>query len=134
MQTLQVLKYIKGYNRLAGPFGTMPQEPWHPGKGAKPDHVIQLIAGNCAPMQVIKQPEHGRTSTTDKQKLIIFSDKLWLIANNSNSLSRSKSIIRNNLGLCKCSEIYLIWNFQKHCHGSCGIKIWIWQGKICQTN
>ena len=24
--------------------GAMPQEPWNPGKGAKPDHVIQL---NC---------------------------------------------------------------------------------------
>ena len=43
-----------------GPFGTMPQEPWHPGKGAKPDRVIQLDLGKCAPMQVIKQPEHGR--------------------------------------------------------------------------
>ena len=26
----------------AGLFETMPQEPWHPGKGAKPDFVIQL--------------------------------------------------------------------------------------------
>ena len=25
-------------------------------------------AGKCAPMQVIKQPEHGRTSTTEEQK------------------------------------------------------------------
>ena len=25
-------------------------------------------AGKCAPMQVIKQPEHGRTSTTEGQK------------------------------------------------------------------
>ena len=29
----------------ASQFGTMPQEPWHPGKGAKPDCVIQLNSG-----------------------------------------------------------------------------------------
>ena len=51
-----------------GPFGTMPQEPLHRGKGAKPDRVIQSIAGKCTSMQVIKQPEHGRTSTTVEQK------------------------------------------------------------------
>ena len=26
--------------------------------------------------------------------------------------------MRNNLSLCKHSEIYLIYNFQKHCNGS----------------
>ena len=25
-------------------------------------------AGKCVPMEVIKQPEHGRTSTTEEQK------------------------------------------------------------------
>ena len=35
--------------------------------------------------------------------------QIWLIANNTKSFaSGSTSIIRNNLGLCKCSEIYLI--------------------------
>ena len=29
--------------------------------------VIQSTAGKCAPMQVIKQPEHGRTSTTEER-------------------------------------------------------------------
>ena len=51
-----------------GPFGTMSPEPWHPGKGAKPYGVIKSTAGKYAPMQVIKQPEHGRTSTTEEQK------------------------------------------------------------------
>ena len=42
------------------------------------------------------------------------SDELWLIANNSKSFVKgSKSIIRNNLHLCKGSEIYLVWNFWK---------------------
>ena len=45
----------------------MPQEPWHPGKGAKLDHVIQL---NCREAQThvnYKEQEHGRTSTTEEQ-------------------------------------------------------------------
>ena len=42
-------------------------------------------------------------------KVILLSDELRSVANNSKSFaSRSKSIIRNNLGLCKHSEIYLI--------------------------
>ena len=32
-------------------------------------------AGKCAPMQVIKQPEHGRTSTTKEQKCSSFQTK-----------------------------------------------------------
>ena len=57
-------------------------------------------------------------------KMILLSDKLWLIANNSKSFANgSKSIIRNNLGLFKRSEIYLIQNFWKHYHASNGIKI-----------
>ena len=27
------------------PFATMPQEPWHPGKGAKLDYIVQLNCG-----------------------------------------------------------------------------------------
>ena len=33
---------LKEIIEATGPFGTMPQEPWHPGQGAKPDRVIQL--------------------------------------------------------------------------------------------
>ena len=51
-----------------GSFETMQQEPWHLGKDAKPDSVIQSNVWECAPMQVIKQSEHGRTSATNKQK------------------------------------------------------------------
>ena len=53
MLTLQALTYIEGND---------------PGKDAKPDRVSNSTAGKCAPMQVIKQPEHGRTSTTEEQK------------------------------------------------------------------
>ena len=31
---------LKEMTEPAGPFGTMPQETWQPGKGAKPDRVI----------------------------------------------------------------------------------------------
>ena len=43
--------------------------------------------------------------------MILFSEELSLIAYNSKSFANSKSfksIIRNNLGLCKRSEIYFI--------------------------
>ena len=58
---------LKETTKLAGPFGTMPQKPWHSRKGAKPNRVIQLNCGKCTPTQVIKQPEHGRTSATEEQ-------------------------------------------------------------------
>ena len=41
--------------------------------------------------------------------MILLSDELWVIANNSKSFANEKkSIIRNDLGLCKHSEIYFI--------------------------
>ena len=55
---------LKETTKPVGQFGTMPQG-W---KGAKPDHIIHSSAGKCAPRQVIKQPEHGGTSTTTEQK------------------------------------------------------------------
>ena len=46
MLILQALTYIvKETTKPADPFGTMPQEPSHPGMGAKSDHVIQLNCG-----------------------------------------------------------------------------------------
>ena len=33
-------RIVKGTTELAGTLWTMPQEPWHPGKGAKPDRII----------------------------------------------------------------------------------------------
>ena len=50
----------------AGPFGSMPQEPRHPGKDAKLDCGIQL---NCGEVHThVKQPEDGRTSISEEQK------------------------------------------------------------------
>ena len=87
----------------------MPQEPWHPGKGAKPDRVIQL---NC--MEVCTHANYKLTRTWENfnnrgTKMILSSDELWSIATNSKSFANgSKSMIGNNVGLYKRSDIYLI--------------------------
>ena len=100
----------------AAPFGTMPQEPWHPGKGAKPDRVIQLNCGEVRTHASYKATRTWENFNNRGTKMILLSDELWVIANNSKSFANgSKSIIRNNLGLCKHFEIYLIQNFCKHC-------------------
>ena len=57
--------------------------------------------------------------------MVLLSDELWLKANNSKSFAYgSNPIIKNNLRLCKHSEIYFTLNFQKHNHGSNGTKIY----------
>ena len=58
--------------------------------------------GSVYPCKIKKQPKPGGTSKTEEQKLILLSDKLWLIANNSKSSANgNKSEIRNNLRLYK---------------------------------
>ena len=44
MQTLQALTYIEGINQTSGPIWNYAKEPWHPGKGVKPD---RFILPNC---------------------------------------------------------------------------------------
>ena len=100
--TLQSLMYIAGN---VNPFGTMPQEFWHPGKCAKPDYVIYLNCGEVCTHTSCKTTRKWENFNTGT-KMIIFSNKLWLIANNSKSFGNgSKSIIRNSLDLCQRSEI-----------------------------
>ena len=130
---LEVHIYRAKTTELAGPLGTIPQEPWHPGKGAKPHHIINYD-------KVHTHTSYKTTKTWENFnnkgiKMILLSNKLWLIANNSKSFANgSKSVIRNNLCLCNCSDMYLIYNFPKHCHGSNSIKILIWQGYMKQIN
>ena len=51
----------------------MPQEPWHPRKGANPDPVIPLNYGEVRThTSNLKQPEPGRASTTEEQKYPFF--------------------------------------------------------------
>ena len=57
----------------AGPFGTMPQEPWHSGKAAKPDRVIQPNCGEVHTDASYKITRTlGGTSTTEEQKWLSF--------------------------------------------------------------
>ena len=98
---------------LVDPFETMPQEPWHPEKGNKPDCAIQL---NCGDVRTYASYKTTRTCGNFNNwgtKIILLSDKLWLITNNSKSFAtNSESIIRNNLGFCKHFEIYLFRTFK----------------------
>ena len=43
---------LKETTEPGGPFATMPQEPWHPGKGAKPSHILQLNCGEVVDLMV----------------------------------------------------------------------------------
>ena len=76
-------RILKETTKLAGPFGTILQEPWHPGKGAKSDHVIQL---NCGKVHTHASYETTRTWENFNNrgtKMILLSDELWVITNNS---------------------------------------------------
>ena len=60
---------LKETIELAGPFGAMLQEHWHSGKVVKPNCTDPL---KCRKVHIIKQLEHGRTSTTEEQKWFSF--------------------------------------------------------------
>ena len=73
------------------------------------DCVIQLNYGELRTHASYKTPRTWENFHNQGAKIILFSDKLWLIANKSKGfVNGSKSVIRNNLGLCKHSEMYLI--------------------------
>ena len=99
------------------------------------NHDIRIVLSNStahthASCKTTRTQENFNNRVT---KMVLPSDELWLIANNSKSFANgSESIIRNNLGLFKHFEIYLIQSFQKH--RSNGIKIWIWQENLYQSN
>ena len=87
----------------------MPQEPWHPGKDAKSDRVIQLSCGEVRTHASYKATSTWENFNNRGVKMILLSDELWSIANNFKSFAiGSKSIKRNTLGLYKRSGIYLI--------------------------
>ena len=87
----------------------MPQEPWHPGKDAKPDRVIQLNCGEVRTDASYKATRTWENFNNHGTKMILLSDELWSVANNAKSFENgSKSTIRNNLGLDKRSDVYLI--------------------------
>ena len=99
---------LKETTKQTSSFGTMPQEPWHPGKGAKLDCIIQL---NCKKVHTHSSYKITRTwenFNNQETKMILLSGKLWLIANDSKNFANGSKSIISNLGLCKNSGIYLI--------------------------
>ena len=79
------------------------------GKDTKPDNIIQLNCGEKRTHVSYKATRTWENFNNRGTKMILLSDELWSIANNSKSFANgSKSIIRNNLGLYKRSDIYLI--------------------------
>ena len=77
---------MKETNQTVGPFGIMPQESWHPGKGAKPNRVIQLNYGEVRNHAIYKARFINQNMGELQQKRtkkILLSDELWLIANSS---------------------------------------------------
>ena len=110
MLTLQALtRILKETTEPAGPFGTMPQEPWHPGKDAKPNRVIQLNCGEVRTHASSKTTRTWENFNNQGTKMILLSHELSSIASNSKKFANgSKVIIRNNLGLYKRSDIYLV--------------------------
>ena len=83
----------------------MPQELWHPGKDAKLDRVIQLNCGEVRTHASYKATRTWENFNNRGTKMILLSDELWSIANNSKSFANgSKLIIRNNLGFYKHSK------------------------------
>ena len=99
---------MKETAKTVGQFGTMPQEPCHPGKGAKLESVIQLSCGEVRTHASYKTTRTWETFNNWGTKIILLSDELWLIADNSQSFANGSKSIINNLGLCKRSKIYLI--------------------------
>ena len=96
---------LKKMTKPTGLFGTMPQEPWHHEKDAKPDHVIQLNCRWVCTYTSYKTTRTWENFNNQETKMILLSDELWSIANNSKSFAnKSKSILRNNLSLYKCSN------------------------------
>ena len=92
MPTFQALLYVEGKDQTSGPFETMPQQPWHPGKGAKLDRVIQLNYGEVHTHASYKTTRTWENFNNQGTKMILLSDKLWLIANNSKSFASGTGV------------------------------------------
>ena len=105
--------YIKGNEQTSGPIWNYAPVTLTSWKGAKLNPVIQLNCGELCTHASYKTTRTWENFNNRRTKIILPSDKLWLIANNSKSFAnRSKSIIRNNLGLCKGFEIHLSRTFK----------------------
>ena len=85
-------RILKETTETVGPFGTMPQEPWHPGIGTKLDCVIQLNCGEVRTHASYKTTRTWENFNNRGTKMILLSDKLWLIAHNSKSFANGTGV------------------------------------------
>ena len=91
----------------------MLQKPWHSGKGAKQDRVIQRNCGEVCTHTSYKTTRTWENFNNQETKMILLSDELWLIANNSKSFANgSKSVIRNNVVCVSSLKFALIKTFK----------------------
>ena len=77
----------KEMTKPVGPFGSMPQELWHPEKGAKLDCVIKHSCGEECTHANYKTTRTWENFNNQRTKVILLSEKLWLIANNSKNFA-----------------------------------------------
>ena len=77
--TSKALTCIEGSRmRLAGPFGTMPQEPWHHERArhnAEPVSRFSSTMGKCVPLQAW-QPDQWRASITERNFSLLTDELL----------------------------------------------------------
>ena len=96
----------------------MSQEPWHPGKDAKPDRVIQLNCGEVRTHASYKTTRTWENFNNRGEKMFLLLDELWLIANNSKSFATGVS-----QALCVSTLKFTLFRTFKDIHGSNGMKI-----------
>ena len=107
-------------SRLAGPFGTMPQEPWHlkrARRNAKQVPWSYSTTDKCAPLEAW-QPEQWRVSTTETNTPLLTDELLRVTSRcllNYNQIFKKvpyNSPDRNLLFCHKIGEIFhlLDWN------------------------
>ena len=91
MLTLQDLKYIERNDRTGGSIWNYATQTMKPRIGTKPDRVIQLNSEEVQTHASCKTTRTWESFNNQKPKMSLFSDELWLIANNSKVLRRGAS-------------------------------------------
>ena len=106
--TLQAQTYIEGNYQTDRSIWNYVTGTLNPGKDAKPDCVIQLNWGEVSTHASYKATRTWEKFNNRGTKMILLSGKISITNNSKSFASGSKVIIRNNLGLYKRSDIYLI--------------------------
>ena len=107
MLRFQALTYTEGIDRTGGPiqnYATGTLTSWK--RCQTGSRYPTEPRGSVHPCKLLNNQNMGELN--QGTKMILLSDKLWIPNNPQKFANGSKSIIRNNLGLCKSSEIYLI--------------------------